>query len=207
MTNTPGEVAFAAVLRDVIAAIPYFQRNPQHLRVEQIPGDLYGRFNVIAMVKGQGARTAVLAGHYDVVSTANYGVLEPWACDPEQLLPRLIDNLRSQGRSESDALALRDLESGDFLPGRGALDMKSGLAAGIAVLRQFSEEGETRDGNLLFIATPDEEDRSTGMRAAASRLQSLANEWHLSLQGAINLDSSGDLTDGSQGQVVYLGSV
>ncbi len=207
VTNTIGEVTFAALLRDVLGAHPYFQRHPQHLRVEPIPGDPLGRANVVAFVKGTGRRTAVLAGHFDVVSTTNYGELERWACDPEQLLPRLIDDLRAHGRAEGDLRALRDLESGDFLPGRGALDMKSGLAAGIAVLRRFADEGEGREGNLIFLATPDEEDRSTGMRFAASRLRALAESWDLSLEGALNLDATGDLTDGSQGQVVYLGSV
>lgn len=207
VTNTLGEVTFAALLRDVIGAHAYFQRNPHHLRVETIPGDALGRANVIALVKGRGRRTAVLAGHYDVVSTTNYGELERWACDPEALLPRLIDDLHTHGRDAADLRALRDLESGDFLPGRGALDMKSGLAAGISVIRRFADEGEEREGNLIFIATPDEEDRSTGMRYAASRLRALADGWDLSLEGAINLDATGDLTDGSQGQVVYLGSV
>ena len=210
VTNTPGEVTCAALLRDVLAATPYFQAHPEHLRVEPIPGDTLGRANVVALVKGKGSRTVVLAGHYDVVSTANYGELEPWAFTPDLLLPRLLDDLRAHGRSEGDRRALRDLESGLFLPGRGALDMKSGLAAGIAVLRRFAAESESEDGvegNLLFIATPDEEDRSCGMRHAALRLPALAAEWRLSLEAAINLDSSGDLTDGTQGQVLYLGSV
>ena len=34
-------------------------------------------------------------------------------------------------------LALADLKSGDFLPGRGLLDMKSGLAAGLAAMEAY----------------------------------------------------------------------
>ena len=207
VTNTLGEVTFAAVLRDLLARVSYFQRHPEHLHVEPIPHDPLGRFNVIALVRGEGPRAVVLAGHYDVVSTSNYGELEPWACRPTELLPRLIDDLQRNGRTESDTRALRDLKSGDFLPGRGALDMKSGLAAGIAVLRRFADEGDSRRGNLIFVATPDEEDRSAGMRAAAPRLAVLAQAWGLSIEAAINLDATGDLTDGSQGQVVYMGSV
>ncbi|MEO6446563.1 MAG: M20/M25/M40 family metallo-hydrolase [Gemmatimonadaceae bacterium] len=207
VTSTSGEVTFAAVLRDLLACFPYFQRHPQHLRVEPIPNDAMGRANVIALVRGAGRRAVALTGHYDVVSTSNYGDLEPWAVNPTELLPRLIDDLRRNGRTEGDARALRDLESGDFLPGRGALDMKSGLAAGIAVLRRFAEEHDTRQGNLIFVATPDEENRSAGMRAAAPRLAQLAREWKLDIYTAINLDATGDLTDGSQGQVVYMGSV
>lgn len=206
VTNTLGEVTFAALLRDVLAKEPYFSAHPELLRVETIPDDPLQRANVFALVRGEGPRTIVLCGHYDVVSTANYGALEPWACLPEELLPRLIEDLRENGRSEADARALHDLESGDFLPGRGALDMKCGLAAGIAVLRRFAAD-PSRSGNLLFVATPDEEDRSVGMRSAAQRLAPIASAWGLSLDAAINLDASGDLTDGRDGQVVYLGSV
>ena len=59
---------------------------------------------------------------------------------------------RDDGRPN---LALADFVSGDFLPGRGLLDMKAGLAAGIAAIEAYSG-----DANLLFIAVVDEEDRS-----------------------------------------------
>ena len=206
VTGTLGEATGAAFIRDLIAKTPYFQRHPEHLRVEPVPGDALGRSNVVALVRGSGSRAVVLAGHFDVVSTANYGMLEPWACAPLALLPRLIADLRQRTGSGADARALADLESGDFLPGRGALDMKSGLAAGIAVLQRFAA-GESRQGRLIFVATPDEEDRSVGMRAIAPRLPQLAAGWGLTIEAAVNLDATGDLTDGTEGQVVYFGSV
>lgn len=206
VTNTLGEATGAALIRDIIAKIPYFREHPEGLRVEAIPGDPLGRANVVAVVRGKGSPAVVLSGHYDVVSTANFGALEPYATQPEELLPRLIADLKAHGRSEADLRALRDLESGAFMPGRGALDMKSGLAAGIAVLAHFAEQAD-RQGNLIFVATPDEEDRSVGMRTVAQRLPHIARELGLTISAAINLDATGDLGDGSDGQVVYLGSV
>src|SRR5258706_376353 len=129
ITNTPGEVAFAQHLYTLLAAHPYFQANPGHLRIERAPDDPRGRSNVFALVRG-GPRTVVLTGHYDVVSIENYGDLAPYACLPEALLPRLVAELEAGAQGEADQLALQDLRSGDYLPGRGALDMKSGLAAG-----------------------------------------------------------------------------
>lgn len=207
VTGTIGEVTFAALLRDVLRELPWFREHPDHLRLDPIPGDALGRQNVVALVRGRGRRTVALAGHYDVVGTANYGVLEPWACRPEELRLRLIDDLRAHGRSDADVLALRDLESGDFVPGRGALDMKSGLAAGIAVLHHLASHPDELDGNLLFVATPDEENRSAGMRHLARRLTPLATTWGVECIAAINLDATGDTTDGTQGQVAYVGSV
>lgn len=206
VTNTPGETEFAQRLYELLATLPYFQAHPENLWLERTTNDLHERYNLFALVRGSTPATVVLAGHYDVVSIDNYGHLAPWAYDPEALLPRLIAELQADCRSEADHLALRDLQGGDFLPGRGVLDMKSGLAAGIAVLSHFAEQPDRR-GNLLLITTPDEEDASHGMRAAALRLPALAEERELELQAAINLDASNDRGDGSAGQVVYLGTV
>src|SRR6266545_7680119 len=85
---------------------------------------------------------------------------------------------------------------------RGAVDMKSGIAAGIAVLYRFAEAAE-RNGNLLLIATPDEEQTSQGMQAAVARLPALVRKWGLDLIGAINLDATTDRGDGRDGQAIF----
>jgi arginine utilization protein RocB len=206
VTNTPGEVAFAQHLYDLLSRHQYFRANPDHLRVERAPDDPRGRSNVFALVRGAGRETVALTGHYDIVSVENYGDLTPWACDPEALLPRLIAELDGNAQGEADRLALTDLKSGTFMPGRGALDMKSGIAAGIAVLYRFAEAAE-RNGNLLLIATPDEEQTSQGMQAAVVRLPALMRKWGLDLIGAINLDATTDRGDGRDGQAIFLGSV
>src|SRR5689334_16259898 len=132
VTNTPDELAFARRFHALLAAHPYFQAHPEHLRIERAPDDPRGRSNVFALVRGAGPETIVLAGHYDVVSVANYGDLAPYAHDPPALLPRLIADLSAGAQGDADRQALDDLKGGAFMPGRGALDMKSGLAAGIA---------------------------------------------------------------------------
>ncbi len=206
VTNTAGESAFGAYLYNLLGSWDYFRANPEGVRLERTRGDLRERDNVFALVKGSGPRTVLLCGHYDTVSLDTYGPLAPWACDPEALMPKLLDELRHSGRAEADALALQDLLSGDYLPGRAALDMKSGLAAGLAVLERFAQTPQ-REGNLLFLATPDEEDGSNGMRSAVRGLPGLLRSWGLTLAAAINLDASVDSGDGSEGQAVFLGSV
>ena len=62
-------------------------------------------------------------------------------------------------------------------------------------------------GNLLFVATPDEEDRSAGMRAAAAQIAMLAKEQGLDIALAINLDSIADDGDGSFGRSIAFGSI
>jgi arginine utilization protein RocB len=206
VTNTDGERNFAAHLHEVISREAYFQDHPEDVWLEGIEGDPFSRSNVCALVRGSGARTVVLTGHYDVVSVANYGPLEPWAFEPEELLTRTIADLRVNARSDAEHRALEDLNSGDFLPGRGVLDMKSGLAAGLeALFRHASFEG--RVGNVLFVAVADEEDSSHGARGAAPMLLELARREHLEIVGVVNLDATSDSGDGSSGRAVYLGSI
>ena len=50
---------------------------------------------------------------------------------------------RGSRRTGENPLALADFESGDFLPGRGLLDMKAGLAAGIAAMEAYAGDGQS----------------------------------------------------------------
>ena len=148
----------------------------------------------------------MLCGHYDVVSIDNYGELASDAFDPGALLPRLIADLQRNAPSSAAQRALHDLQSGDYLPGRGALDMKSGLAAGLAVLERWAAQSNG-PANVLFIAVPDEEDTSQGMRAAVQALPRLGQYWNLSFSAAINLDAGVNLSRDDDGRAAFLGSV
>lgn len=206
VTQSQGEREFPEVLHQMIAREAYFQAHPEHVWLEGIQGDPFKRSNLMALVQGQGSSTVVLTGHYDVVSIANYGPLEAWACDPETLLVKLIEDLRLNARSDAEKRALADLESGEFLPGRGVLDMKSGLAAGLVALYRFAKL-EHRVGNLVFLAVADEEVQSHGARGSIAQLQALAQKHQLEIKTVINLDATSDQGDGSDGRAVYYGSV
>lgn len=205
VTGTPDEAAFAGRLHGLLAGTPYFRAHPDQLKTIDSHGDPMTR-NVLALVRGSGRRCIVLAGHFDTVSIANYGTLAPLACEPEPLLEALLAELSSRPLNAAETQAFNDLKSGDFIPGRGLLDMKSGLAAGIAVLERFAAT-EDRIGNILFAATPDEENSSRGMRSLRNALAATAREWDLDIIGGINLDASGCDKDGEEGRAVYLGSV
>ncbi|MGE3874486.1 MAG: M20/M25/M40 family metallo-hydrolase, partial [Parvibaculaceae bacterium] len=202
VTGTADECHFPHLLKSMLAQNRYFHLNPSHLRVQPLD-DGTERSNLLALVKGQGSKTVVLAGHFDTVPFDDYAELMPYACDPETLLAMIVEKLRRTGDSPA---ALADLESGDYLPGRGLLDMKAGIAAGIAALEAFAAE-ERRQGNVLLLATPDEEDRSAGMRAAAALLPSIARESDLDIRLVINLDSIADDGDGTFGRSLTTGSI
>jgi arginine utilization protein RocB len=206
ITGSDGEAAFAGRLRAHLAETAYFRSHPDQLFTRESHGEPR-RENLFALVRGKGRRTLVLAGHFDTVSISNYGTLAPLATKPDALLPALIDELSAKpALGTAEAKALADLESGDFLPGRGLLDMKSGLAAGIVALERFAELTEP-PGNLLFVTTPDEENRSRGMIGLRNALPGIARELDLDIIGGINLDSTSDESDGADGRALYLGSV
>lgn len=79
---------------------------------------------------GSGAPLMIFAGHTDVVPT---GPLEQWLSDPFQ--PEIRDGV---------------------LYGRGAADMKSGLAAMVCAAERFTAHGPFK-GTLAFLITSDEE--------------------------------------------------
>lgn len=205
VTGSPDEAAFSDRLYAHLAETAYFQRHSDQLFTIDSHGEPLTR-NVVALVRGSGRRTVVLAGHFDTVSIANYGTLAPLACNPERLTAALLQELRSRPLNGAETKALKDLESGDFIAGRGLLDMKSGLAAGIAVLERFAGL-EAPEGNILFVATPDEENRSRGMRSLRNALPDIARRFDLDIVGGINLDASSCERDGEEGRAIYLGSI
>ena len=202
VTATAGEAAFPHLLTETLAAVPYFAAHPEHLMLQPIPGDPFGRANVMALVAGGGGRTVTLSGHFDTVPVDDYGDLAALATEPDALREAILARLAG---APGDDLARADLESGDYLPGRGLLDMKSGLAVGVAVLEQFATDPAA--GNLLLIATADEEDRSAGMRAAADALPGVLAQFGLGAVLGINLDALIDNGDGAGGRIVAMGCV
>jgi arginine utilization protein RocB len=136
-----------------------------------------------------------------------YGSLEPWAFDPETLQKKILETTAGATGKDNPLFKLQeDLESGEFLPGRGILDMKSGLAAGISILSSFAHPRE-RTGNILLCAVADEEGSSQGMKAAASMLQGYLDEKGLEPVAVFNLDSAVDQDSGEQGRAIFTGSV
>lgn len=203
VNGTSYEASYAAFLQELMGEMPYFRANPADLWSEPVAKDPLHRGVVLGLVRGHGPRTVVLTGHFDTIGTMDYEQLEQWATEPADLTSRIVERLTN---TNEDARALDDLKSGRFLAGRGLLDMKSGLAAGLAVLEAFALRDE-RVGNLLFVAVPDEEDSSVGMRFIAPRLPGIAKERGINLSLAINLDASGDEGDGNKGQIVALGTI
>jgi arginine utilization protein RocB len=192
VTGTKDEAEFAVRLAESISGF-------DNTWIEAIEDDAAGRANVFAIKHGRSKRTVVLTGHFDVVSIEDFGPLKSLAFESQRLLPEIIGRLKASGENP---LALTDFESGDFLPGRGLLDMKAGLAAGLAAVEAYQG-----DATLLFVAVCDEEERSAGARSAGPRLREIALQYGLEISLIINLDAISDQGDGVQARVVTMGSI
>jgi acetylornithine deacetylase len=86
------------------------------------------------------ARRVIICGHVDTVAP---GAREHWSTDPF-------------------GAEIRD----GRLYGRGALDMKGGVVAGLAALRALVETEAELDGEAVLLTVPGEEDGGSGMLAA-----------------------------------------
>jgi arginine utilization protein RocB len=194
VTGTADEAGFAQRLQEYL--LP--SRFDENIRFSVDAGSNM-RGNIAALRRGRSAQTIVLTGHFDTVPYDDYGPLAEMALNPEVLTKSIINLLRQSGESSH---ALRDFESGDFLAGRGLLDMKAGLAAGLAVMEAYSGEA-----SILFLAVCDEEEKSAGARAAAPMLKNMEKQFDLKIKLIINLDAISDQGDGTNGRVVTYGSI
>jgi arginine utilization protein RocB len=201
VTGTEGERALAHALLARAAARPALAG----AEAWSIPAGDGGLACAALLVRGEGAETVLLTGHFDTVGVDDYGDLAPLATDPDALRPALLARL-ADAATPAELRARADLSGPDFLPGRGLLDMKAGLAAGLAALESFAAD-PARRGNLLFVAVPDEEATSLGARALADALPGLAAARGIDVVAAINLDAIADDGDGSAGRAAALGSV
>ena len=109
-------------------------------RFEALPG----RADVVGMLAGSGGgRSLVLNGHVDVVPAGDPAAWphDPWGGELE----------------------------GGRLWGRGACDMKGGIACGIVALRVLQSLGVRLQGDVVFQSVVDEETGGPGTRAALAR--------------------------------------
>lgn len=156
---------------DYLSKIKYFQDNKEYLIRYKIENDVYDREVICAIVMGNTNNTLILSGHFDVVGIEEFGDFKDNAFD----IKSIEDNLKTLDLSENNK---KDLYSGEWIYGRGSCDMKGGLSASMAVLEEYSKQ-ENRDGNLIFLAVPEEETYSIGMREAAKLLSNLKNKYNL----------------------------
>ncbi|HWQ78298.1 MAG TPA: M20/M25/M40 family metallo-hydrolase [Anaerovoracaceae bacterium] len=170
ITGTADENLASDRIYAIFEAIPYFKNNPQNLKKIKIKDDPLERTYITAMYRSKvdTNRTILLAGHHDVVDIESYGHLKDLAFSPNELTKRISELSLSEE-------ARQDLDSGEWLFGRGVNDMKYGLALAIELIRELSEKDDLT-GNILFLSVPSEEYNSEGMLSAVDELVALQDK-------------------------------
>ncbi len=202
VNGTLGEVAMAEKVESKLREIEYFRNNPNNVWCKKVNKDELNRKSVFALLKSNqhSDKTILFHAHTDTVTIDDFGEFKELATKPYEL----IENFKSANLSTD---VKKDIESGEWLFGRGALDMKSGLAAHLVVLEFLSKNRDLFDGNILFMANPIEETTHGGIIDALPELERLKNEENLEFECAINTDFVGPLYNGDLTKYVYLGSV
>ena len=198
ITGSQAEIALVEYLFQQLSERPYFQENPEHVKLHPLDD---GRRLLTALVKqGNSSDTVVLLSHFDVVGVDDFGSKKNLAFHPKVLTQdyhRYFDELPEPVQE--------DIQSGDWLFGRGIMDMKAGLTLHLSMLEK-AMDGEF-DGNILLLTVPDEEVNSLGMLQALPALTELRESEQLTYRACLNGEPMFSQYPGDPHNYVYSGSI
>ncbi len=198
ISGTSEEKNMAKEIHSILSEMKYYQDNPSLLTMHPIPDDPHGRFFVTAQVRGKSNKTLILLNHHDIVGTSDYGAYKELALNPHDLTKAINPSILPES-------ARADLLSGEWLFGRGVMDMKCGISLQLNLLEELSSRADSLPGHILFLSVPDEENNSAGMLAAVPFLVRLMDEESLTYTALINSEPSSFNDDGSYN--VYIGAI
>lgn len=181
----------------------YFKANPSTVKYVAVKNDSLNRKSVLAYVKGKkgnSKKTVILIAHTDTVGTSDYGTIKEYATNPLELKEKLKDLSIPKD-------ALRDLESNEYLFGRGIFDMKCGLSTLMTIVEELSDSIEDLEGNLVFAAVCDEEGNSGGMLNVVPELVKLRESEGFEYQALIDTDYMAPRYEGDEAKYIYVGTV
>ena len=197
-----GEAMVARYVHDFYAKMPYFQEHPDQ---NYIFGNLEepDRQNNICYLKGtkgNSNRCVIMIGHIDTVGVDDYGTFWEKAFRPD-LLPEQFLSMKVPQE------VIDDIKSGEFMFGRGALDMKSGVAGHMTIMEYFANHLDELDGYVMHVAECDEEDMSGGIIAALDEMVKIKKKEGLQYIACINADYSTNYNPGDENRYIYYGCI
>jgi len=206
-SDTPaGQREMAARLQRELSAIPYFAEHSQQVQLLKAGSGEDELHSVMAVYRAPfetgTSETIVFCGHIDTVGVdkhiRKYGADEGLPFDPD----RLPDWLRETFPEDEELH--EELASGDWLCGRGALDMKGGCAVALELLRHLAEN--SFPWNVVVLFTADEETESRGIKSALPGLKSLTNEG-FDFKLFLNFDYTSPIATEDTNSYIYTGTI
>lgn len=203
IAETAGELDSLHKMHDIFSDMSYYKSHPEDLRFIELPNDKWNRKSLMAIMRGKKStnkKTVLMIGHTDTVGISDYGNLKEFAHMPYELTEKFKD-------VELPPEAKKDLESGEYLFGRGLFDMKTGDAIIMAIMEEISNDIENFDGNLIFCGVCDEEANSGGMLACVPELVKIQEDEALEYTALLDTDYMTSEYDGDENKYVYIGTV
>ncbi|SFD52104.1 Arginine utilization protein RocB [Lentibacillus persicus] len=198
ITGSNEEIVQAEYLQRLLSQQPYFEANPNHLKLHPLED---GRRLLTALVKGEDtSETVILLSHFDVVSIEDFGSLKNLAFYPKELTEQMA-YIKEQLPEDVQM----DVDKGDWLFGRGVMDMKAGITLHLSMLEK-AMKGEFK-GNLLMLSVPDEEMNSKGMMTALPILDQLKQDEELTYNACLNGEPIFSKYPGDSHYYNYTGSI
>ncbi|MCP3740033.1 M20/M25/M40 family metallo-hydrolase [Rossellomorea sp. BNER] len=198
MTLSEGERQFPMKLQAKLQDLDYFQEFPEYLSLHN--ADIRRKFLTALYKHPEAKDTICLISHFDTVNTEEYGDFEPLATQPEELTKIFLER-----KDELLDEVVKDLESGEYLFGRGTMDMKMGLVMHMSLIEKASIEKWPI--NLLLLTVPDEEVNSSGMRYAVPTLLDLQKEHGLTYKLFLNGEPVFEQKPGDHNYYIYSGAI
>lgn len=200
VTESAEEIAISEYLQIRLRELSYFEDHPNFLQLHPTSD---GRKFITSLVKkGSAKKTVILLSHFDVVDVEDYGEWKNLAFRPSDLTNAIRQNI---DKLPEDIQSDLESDSGDWLFGRGTMDMKAGAALHMSMLERAIED--EFDGNLLLLSVPDEEANSTGMIEAVEVLLDLAHTHDLDYKVCLNSEPMFTRHPGDKNFYVYSGSI
>jgi len=205
ISETAGEIDMAEKLYEVIMRMDYFRCNPSNSGIIPMENDPLGRSYVYAFMEGKpkSKKTVILLSHFDVVDIGDYGAYKDFAFK----ITEYTDLLKKGTCVSLSKEAEEDLNSGDYIFGRGTMDMKFGIALDVEILNQIENKLDNFPGNILLLSVPDEENNSAGMLSAVELLNSLKEEKELEYVCCIVSEPHFPKYPGDNSKYIYTGTV
>ena len=197
-----GEAKVAKYVNDFYAKLPYFQAHPEqnYMFSNLEEKDRMSNIAYLKGTKGDSKRCVIMIGHIDTVGVDDYGTFWEKAFRPD-LLPEQFLSMKVPQE------VIDDIKSGEFMFGRGALDMKSGVAGHMTIMEYFAEHLDELDGYVMHVAECDEEDMSGGIIAALDEMVKIKQKEGLQYIACINADYSTNYNPGDENRYIYYGCI
>ncbi|NHM31909.1 M20/M25/M40 family metallo-hydrolase [Neobacillus terrae] len=198
ITGSEQEVRFGHEVYGMLQELPYFREFPEQLKLHATNDN---RNILSALVKKEGCRdTVILLSHFDVVAIEDYGAWKDLAFNPDELTASFY----TESRQFPEEIQ-KDLKSGEWLFGRGTMDMKCGLALHMSLLEKAA--AGHFNGNVLLLTVCDEEANSVGMRTAIPIVNELTKQYKLNYRLCINSEPMFSSYPGDENKYIYSGSL